>query len=111
MGLLCIFLVIIESWQLRQLKFKFLENLWVEHSERNWLNSHPAVIGVPQSERDFIGRWRITSSADEYQRLAQRVVINAQEQLLTYFADNDKWNLGHAGLEELAQFLRQRQVP
>ena len=86
-------------------------SFWTEHSERNWLNSHLAVIGVPQSERDFIGRWRITSSADEYQRLAQRVVINAQEQLLTYFARNDKWDLGHAGLEELAQFLHQRQVP
>ena len=57
-------------------------SFWTEHSERNWLNSHLAVIGVPQSERDFIGRWRVTSSSDEYQRLAQRVVINAQEQLL-----------------------------
>ena len=86
-------------------------SFWTEHSERNWLNSHLAVIGVPQSERDFIGRWRVTSSSDEYQRLAQRVVINAQEQLLTYFAGDDKWDLGHAGVPELEQFLRQRQVP
>ena len=86
-------------------------SFWTEHSERNWLNSHLAVIGVPQCERDFIGRWRITSSADEYQRLAQRVVINAQEQLLTYFAGNDKWDLSHAGVQELEQFLRQRHVP
>lgn len=86
-------------------------SFWTEHSERNWLNSHLAVIGVPQCERDFIGRWRITSSADEYQRLAQRVVINAQEQLLTYFAGNDKWDLSHAGVQELEKFLRQRHVP
>ena len=86
-------------------------SFWTEHSGRNWLNSHLAVIGVPQCERDFIGRWRITSSADEYQRLAQRVVINAQEQLLTYFAGNDKWDLSHAGAQELEQFLRQRHVP
>ena len=37
-------------------------SFWTEHSKRNWLNSHLAVIGVPQCERDFIGRWRITSS-------------------------------------------------
>jgi hypothetical protein len=86
-------------------------SFWTEHSERNWLNSHLAVIGVPQCERDFIGRWRITSSADEYHRLAQRVMINAQEQLLTYFAGNDKWDLSHAGVQELEQFLRQRHVP
>ena len=86
-------------------------SFWTEHSERNWLNSHLAVIGVPQCECDFIGRWRITSSADEYQRLAQRVVINAQEQLLTYFAGNDKWDLSHTGVQELEQFLRQRHVP
>ena len=86
-------------------------SFWTEHSERNWLNSHLAVIGVPQCERDFIGRWRITSSADECHRLAQRVVINAQEQLLTYFAGNDKWDLSHAGVQELEQFLRQRHVP
>ena len=86
-------------------------SFWTEHSGRNWLNSHLAVIGVPQCERDFIGRWRITSSADEYQRLAQRVVINAQEQLLTYFAGNDKWDLSHTGVQELEQFLRQRHVP
>eukprot|EP00438_Fugacium_kawagutii_P004233 Skav224105 [mRNA] locus=scaffold3077:22397:23920:- [translate_table: standard] len=41
-------------------------SFWSEHSERNWLNSHLAVIGVPQPERDFIGRWRVTSSSDEY---------------------------------------------
>ena len=66
-------------------------SFWSEKFERNWLNSHLAVIGVPQPERDFIGRWRVTSSSDEYQRLAQRVVVNAQEQLLTYFAGDDKW--------------------
>eukprot|EP00435_Cladocopium_sp_Y103_P054175 s2055_g17.t1 len=85
--------------------------LKIEHSERNWLNRRFAVIGVPQPDRDFIGRWRITSSADECQRLAQRVVINAQEQLLTYVAGNDKWGLSHAGVQEMENFLRQRQVP
>ena len=39
------------------------------------------------------------------------MVINAQEQLLTYFAGNDKWDLSHAGVQELEQFLRQRHVP
>ena len=50
-------------------------SFWTEQSERNWLNSHLAVIGVPQCERDFKGRWRITSSADEVSAPARMITL------------------------------------
>ena len=42
---------------------------WSEHSECNWLVSMLAAIGVERAERDFVGRWGV-SSGDEYLRTA-----------------------------------------
>ena len=32
---------------------------WKEHSERNWLVSMLAALGVPPDEREFVGRWQV----------------------------------------------------
>eukprot|EP00435_Cladocopium_sp_Y103_P023724 s2642_g5.t1 len=80
-------------------------HFWTEHSERNWLVSLLAVLGVRQPERNFIGRWSITSSADEYLRTSQQVLIGLQEQLVEALRGPDKWGLREAGLDDLAQHI------
>ena len=82
---------------------------WKEHSERNWLTSHLAAIGVAQTERDYVGRWHVASCSDEYVRTAQHVVTNLQERLVSYFCNPiDKWGLRNAGLDELKLFLQEQ---
>ena len=51
---------------------------WSEHSDRAGLDSWTAALGVAQSERNFLGRWSATGSADSYVRTALRVVENLQ---------------------------------
>ena len=49
------------GWKLSD-KFLIVEadvlSFWTEHSERNWLVSVLASLGVPREKRDFVGRWR-----------------------------------------------------
>lgn len=85
-------------------------SFWSEHSERNWLISMLAAIGVPPEERKYVGRWGV-SSADEYLRTAQRVIFSLQERLVAYFCGRDTQDLRLAGLDELEGHLRQREVP
>ena len=43
---------------------------WTEHSERNWLVSILALLGVQREKRDFfVGRWRVVTASDEYAAL------------------------------------------
>ena len=51
---------------------------WSEHSDRAGLDSWTAALGVAQSERNFLGRWAASGSADSYVRTALRVVENLQ---------------------------------
>ena len=84
---------------------------WKEHSERNWLTSHLAAIGVLQPERDYVGRWHVASSNNEYVRTAQHVVTNLQDRLVSYFCGHvDKWELRNAGLDELKCFLQEQGI-
>ena len=78
---------------------------------RNWLNSMLAAIGVEQDQRNFLGRWRISTCADEYVRTAQHVIISLQDKLITYFSGVDEWGLRDAGLCELGDHLRTAHVP
>ena len=54
-----------------------LERYWTEHSERNFLDSLAAVLGVHRSQRSFIGRWA-ASTTDDYVRTARHIVNNIQ---------------------------------
>ena len=49
-------------------------SFWTAHSERNWLVSILAAAGVPREQREFIGRWRASSSSEEYVRSARFIV-------------------------------------
>ena len=53
-------------------------SFWTEHSERNWLISLLAAMEVPPDQRDFLGRWRASSSSDEYIRTARVIVMRLQ---------------------------------
>ena len=82
--------------------FKF----WTEHSERNWLVSLLlAVLGVPPNERNFIGRWNITTSADEYLRTSQQVLVTLQEKVVASLGGEDRWGLRESGIDELIQSI------
>ena len=57
---------------------------WTEHSERNFLNNHAATKGIPESERDYIGRWAAEQS-DEYLKTARGVVHSVQQKITNQF--------------------------
>ena len=56
-------------------------SFWTEHSERNWLVSILAALGVPREKCDYVGRWRATSASDEYSRTAQFLVYHRKKKL------------------------------
>ena len=51
---------------------------WSEHSDRAGCSGWLASLGVPADQRGFLGRWAVTSTADQYVRVAIRVVENLQ---------------------------------
>lgn len=83
---------------------------WTEHSERNWLVSVLASLGVPRERREFIGRWRAISASDEYLRTAKAMVISLQEQALAGVLQDERWNLRNGGLDDLLEFLISRGI-
>lgn len=85
-------------------------SFWTEHSERNWLVSVLASVGVPREKRDYVGRWRAVSASDEYVRTAQFLVVSLQEEALRGLAHDERWNLRNGGLEDLKAFLLDRDL-
>ena len=83
---------------------------WTEHSDRNWLNSLLAAIGVSPQERNYVGRWQVGASVDEYMRTAKRVIFGLQERLISHFLQSEDLALRSAGLEELESPLLLREV-
>ena len=83
---------------------------WTEHSDRNWLNSLLAAIGVSPQERNYVGRWQVEASVDEYMRTAKRVIFGLQERLISHFLQSEDLALRSAGLEELESHLLLREV-
>jgi hypothetical protein len=51
---------------------------WSEHSDRAGCSGWLASLGVPADQRGFLGRWAVTPTADQYVRVAIRVVENLQ---------------------------------
>ena len=77
---------------------------WSEHSERNWLISLLASLGVPREQRDFVGRWHAASSSDEYIRTAKQIVLQLQKAAVRGLAENAE--LCRAGVDDLLDFLQ-----
>jgi hypothetical protein len=53
---------------------------WKEHSERKTLNGMAAQLGIPKSDRDFLGRW-VPEQSDDYLLTARSVVAGIQEKV------------------------------
>jgi hypothetical protein len=53
---------------------------WKEHSERKTLNGIAAQLGIPKSDRDFLGRW-VPEQSDDYLLTARSVVAGIQEKV------------------------------
>ncbi|CAE7822629.1 unnamed protein product [Symbiodinium necroappetens] len=99
------------TWQLSSLPLIEAEAalcFWTEHSERNWLVSVLASLGVPRDKRDYVGRWHIVAASDEYVRTARHVVLSLQEEALRGVCLDERWDLLNGGLEDLPSFLRER---
>ena len=82
---------------------------WSEHSDRAGCSGWLAALGVPADQRGLLGRWAVTSTADNYVRVAVRVVENLQN--LAARAARHAYNGGpdyfgeEAVLEDLRRFL------
>ncbi|CAE7460097.1 unnamed protein product [Symbiodinium sp. CCMP2592] len=83
---------------------------WTEHSERHWLVSVLASLGVPPEKRDFVGRRRIVTVSDEYVRAAQHAVITLQKAALEGVRKDARCDLVNGCLCDLAVFLKDRGV-
>ena len=55
-------------------------SFWKEHSPRNWVNDVAAMTGVPNAERDFLGRW-VPEQSDDYLRTTRAVVHAIQSKV------------------------------
>ena len=74
------------------------------------MTSVAAALGMAREERDFLGRWRISSCSDEYIRTAQRIVSQLQCSIIgKVIADRDR-SLKDIGAQELELHLREAQV-
>ena len=51
---------------------------WCEHSDRAGTDSWVAAPGIPETERNFLGRWKVKGSMGAYVRTALLVVENVQ---------------------------------
>ncbi|CAE8621781.1 unnamed protein product [Polarella glacialis] len=86
---------------------------WRDRSERNVLTSVAALLNVPKSERDFLGRWSPDGS-DDYLRTSMQMVNKVQAQVAQGIRDS--FVAGGLDLEErlgdngLFEYLRNRGV-
>ena len=76
---------------------------WTEHSERCWLSSVAAVLGIGRERREVLGRWR----SNEYIRTAQRVVSQVQRTIVQGVLRDTEWQLQEIGIKDLELYLRQ----
>ena len=81
---------------------------WTEHSERNWATSVAAALGIARDRREFLGRWRVAGSVEEYLRTAARVVHLIQQDIVVGLKADLTWDLRDAGLDELGDFLKEK---
>ena len=87
---------------------------WTEHSDRAGVTSWLGALGVPKEQRDFLGRWALSSMADRYARTATRIVENLQ--ILAARAAREVLNGGpdlfgeEETLEGLRAFLKKKGV-
>ena len=79
---------------------------WSEHSERCWLTSVAALLGVTREQRDFLGRWRVVVCSDEYVRTAQHIVSRLQRRIVSCVLEDSEWSIRDIGLRDLELHLQ-----
>jgi hypothetical protein len=62
---------------------------WTEHSERRFLNSKAAEMGISEATRNFLGRW-LPKESDNYLVTARATVYNVQDQVARQFLQAPK---------------------
>ena len=83
-------------------------SFWTEHSERNWLVSVLTFLETPRDQRDFVGRWSVPSSSDDYVRTARLLVMKLQERAVRGLLAPENHELRESGIDELLLFLERR---
>ena len=87
-----VFSYALDSWSLdesRPLLGTIGAKFYSEHSERNFVNSHAAVLGYDKQKRDMLGRWQPEQS-DDYLRTTREVVSTIQRYVAEAIRMGDK---------------------
>ena len=85
-----------------------MRSLSGQHSERNWLVSVLTLLETPRDQRDFVGRWSVPSSSDDYVRTARLLVMKLQERAVRGLLAPENHELRESGVDELLLFLEGR---
>ena len=57
--------------------------LWTEHSERHWMVSVAAVLGINKEQRDFLGRWGLDQhQSNDYILTSKQVILDVQTRIM-----------------------------
>jgi hypothetical protein len=64
---------------------------WTEHSERNFLPSVAASLGIEKARRDYIGRWQPSKQSDDYVRSARQIVAAIQSEVASKLRADPKY--------------------
>ena len=101
--------VVMQSeWQLSQaflLDTGDVVSFWTEHpSTTGWCR----CWRVWRLQRDFVGRWSVSSSSDDYVRTARLLVMKVQERTVRGLLALESHELRESGVDELLLFLETR---
>ena len=80
---------------------------WTEHSERCWLTSVAAILGIGREQRELLGRWRVSACSDEYIRTAHRVISQLQRSIVHHVWLDCEWQVKDIGLSDFEEFLQE----
>ena len=80
------------------------------HSARNFLTSVAAAIGVPEGDRDYLGRWKVGGGGSaDYTRTARQIVHRVQEHVAeVVLLGREKGYVEADALDALQSFAEQR---
>ena len=88
-----------------------ITNFWGGHSGRHWLPTHAANVGIPEEQRDYLGRWQAgAQESNAYVLSAKQIVTSMQRDVNRAICE------GHVGLtegeliEELKRYGEERGV-
>ena len=76
---------------------------WTEHSERHWLVSIAATLGIGKEQRDFIGRWGLDQhQSNDYLLTSKQVILQVQTLVMKRLCEGGELTYDET---ELLQFI------